>query len=122
RACLDCTLESPHFDFANPEWEIYTRHRHLSPTNLRGGTVKSSLICEGCQIAAASLEHCVVGIRSVVGAGARIKDTILMGSDYYETLEHQTDNLRHGVPNMGIGKDVVIERAIIDKNTRIGDG
>jgi glucose-1-phosphate adenylyltransferase len=40
-----------------------------------------------------------------------------MGADYFEL--GLTDSSQ---PTMGIGKNCVIDRAIIDKNARIGDG
>ena len=41
-----------------------------------------------------------------------------MGADYYETAE---DIARHSdLPPMGIGEGALIEKAIIDKNCRIG--
>jgi glucose-1-phosphate adenylyltransferase len=40
-----------------------------------------------------------------------------MGADYFEL--DQTDSSQ---PRMGIGRNCVIDRAIIDKNVRIADG
>lgn len=40
-----------------------------------------------------------------------------MGSDYFETLE----DMRKNVINIGIGRNCLIENAIIDKEARIGD-
>ena len=59
----------------------------------------------------------MVGIRSVIQSGATIRNSIVMGADYFE-LE-QTDSSR---PPMGVGRNCVIDRAIIDKNARIADG
>jgi len=42
-----------------------------------------------------------------------------MGADYYET---DAASLPRGVTPMGIGRNCVIDRAIIDKNARIADG
>jgi glucose-1-phosphate adenylyltransferase len=39
-----------------------------------------------------------------------------MGADYYET----PDRVRPGAPPIGVGENTVIERAIVDKNARIG--
>ena len=42
------------------------------------------------------------------------------GADFFETEE---DALGLGdTPRLGIGRDVTIDRAIVDKNARIGDG
>jgi glucose-1-phosphate adenylyltransferase len=42
---------------------------------------------------------------------------VLLGADFYEYGDPP-----EGVPALGIGKDVVLDRVIIDKNARIGDG
>jgi glucose-1-phosphate adenylyltransferase len=42
-----------------------------------------------------------------------------MGADYYET---DPSTVPGGVPAMGVGRNCVIDRAIIDKNARIADG
>jgi glucose-1-phosphate adenylyltransferase len=43
-----------------------------------------------------------------------------MGIDYYEQVDQIAENARQGRPCTGIGTGSVIERAIIDKNARIG--
>ena len=59
----------------------------------------------------------MIGLRCIIGEGVTIRNTVIMGADYFEL--DQTDSLQ---PPMGIGKNCVIDRAIIDKNARIGDG
>jgi len=44
-----------------------------------------------------------------------------MGADYYETDEDIKKNISEGIPPIGIGQNCIIEKAIIDKNARIGD-
>jgi len=41
-----------------------------------------------------------------------------MGADFYEELAERTDR---NVPPIGIGRNSVVDRAIIDKNARIGE-
>ena len=38
------------------------------------------------------------------------------------TDEQLAANVANGIPHMGVGKHCKIRQAIIDKNTRIGDG
>jgi len=45
----------------------------------------------------------------------------MMGTDFYETPNDMERNAAQGVPNVGIGAGSVINRAIIDKNARIGE-
>ena len=44
-----------------------------------------------------------------------------MGADYYETESNLHSNQLKKIPNMGIGSNSHIIRAIIDKNVHIGD-
>lgn len=76
--------------------------------------IDAALITEGCVIDRAEIIHSIVGLRSLVGAGSVVKDSILMGADYYDTRPHD-------IP-MGIAEGCHIEGAILDKNVRVGRG
>ena len=77
---------------------------------------RQAIISDGCIISDAHLERSViVGIRSVIQNGATIRNSVVMGADYFEL--DQTDSSQ---PPMGIGKNCVIDRAIIDKNAHVG--
>ena len=71
------------------------------------------MVAEGCVIKDSTIQHSIVGLRSQIDEGTLIKDTIVMGCDWY-------GNLRNGA-SLGIGKNCSIEGAIIDKNASIGD-
>ena len=45
-----------------------------------------------------------------------------MGADYYQTIEEMRADLEAGMPRVEIGAGTIINRAIIDKNARIGSG
>jgi glucose-1-phosphate adenylyltransferase len=64
----------------------------------------------------------VIGLRSMVRPGARLKRVVLMGADFYETEDDRAENRRLGRPHVGVGHGAEIERAVIDKNVRIGRG
>ena len=70
-------------------------------------------MAEGCEINKATIHHSIIGLRSEIGTDTVIKDTIIMGADYYGTLSN-------GAP-LGIGNSCDIQGAIIDKNASIGD-
>jgi glucose-1-phosphate adenylyltransferase len=112
----------PPFDFYDAARPVYTHPRFLPATKVESCTVRSSLVSEGCILVGAEVERAVIGIRSRVGRGANIRQSLLLGADYYETLD-EIDRMRaRGQPPLGVGEDSVIERAIVDKNTRIGRG
>ncbi len=121
QANIDLTRDVPAFDFTFGEQPIFTRPRYLPCSRLGGATVKNSLICDGCIIGrGVVIENSVIGVRSIIGENATIRDSYLMGIDYYEQAHQIAENQRQGRPGAGLGAGSVIERAIIDKNARIG--
>lgn len=120
-ASLALTSDHPPFDFNSPEGVIYTRMRFLPASRLSGATLKSALISDGCFIqAGARVEHSVLGVRSRIGRNANIRDSVLIGADRYETDAERAQNRARGIPDVGVGDDVVIERTILDKDCRVG--
>ena len=109
----------PPFEFAAEDSPIYTRARFLPPSRIDGATVKGTLLADGCIVEeGAVIENSVIGIRSRIGKNVTIRDSILMGADFYETR----DEVNAKTPPVGIGAGTLIEKAIIDKNCRIGTG
>ncbi len=104
------------FDHLNP---IYTYPRFLPASKINGAQVRSAIIADGCIITDANIERAIIGIRSVIESGSSIRNSVLMGADFYQG-EHPQSRLDG--PPLGIGRQCVIEGAIIDKNARIGDG
>ncbi len=123
RSFFDANLNlcdpTPQYSFYAPGAPIYTQSRFLPASVVEEAVVTRAMISDGCQIRSARLERCIVGIRSIISPGSRLKNTIVMGADYYESDKGGTP---WGEIPIGIGRDCVIEDAIIDKNARIGDG
>jgi glucose-1-phosphate adenylyltransferase len=117
-ANLDLTDIVPEYSFFEPESPIYTHPRFLPGSKINGATLRQAIISDGCIISDAHLERCVVGIRSIIQSGATIRNSIIMGADYFEHNRPRDS----GQPPIGIGRNCVIDRAIIDKNARIADG
>ena len=63
----------------------------------------------------------MIGIRSSIGSGSRLSRTVMMGCDDYESLGQAASSEVGSAPRRGIGRNVLIENAIIDKNARIGN-
>jgi len=112
---LKLTHSNPPFNFYDAKAPIYTHARFLPGSIVEDSKLQDVLIAEGCRISKADITHSVVGVRSQVAEGTVIKDSIVMGADYYDT-EKPGGN----VP-IGIGKNCHIESAILDKNVRIGN-
>ena len=127
RAFFDANLALtdiiPPYSFFDREAPIYTHARFLPASKINGVSIRKAIISDGCILTDARLERCVVGIRSVINSGAELRDVVLMGADYYEGDPRGTTlALPPDAPAIGIGRNCVIKRAIIDKNARIGDG
>jgi glucose-1-phosphate adenylyltransferase len=120
-ANLDLVNEIPKFNFFDTQAPIYTHARYLPASKIVHGQIDKAAISDGCIIVEANISHSIIGIRSRIESGAVIKDSILMGLDDYETPEEAQANIARGIPPLGIGRNTYIERAIVDKNARIGD-
>jgi len=105
------------FKFYDPHRPIYTHPRFLPGARFSDCTVRDAIVAEGCYIERCTIEQSVVGIRTTVQSGARIARSVLLGADYFESAPDGA-----GRPALGIGRDVVLDKVIVDKNARIGDG
>lgn len=110
----------PKFAFWHDDGMVFTHARMLPPTRVGRLIMDNSLVADGCRVGDATLKRCVLGIRSILGNGVRMARSLVMGADYYETAQQIARNQEMRRPNVGIGDDVIIEDAIIDKNVRIG--
>jgi glucose-1-phosphate adenylyltransferase len=115
-----CTIK-PAFSFFDRESPVYTRARFLPPSRVQDSTIRESLIADGCVILRSQINRCIVGLRSFIGDGCDLKDTIIMGCDYYSPTPESSDGETVTMPHMSIGRGTRINRAIIDKNVDIGD-
>jgi glucose-1-phosphate adenylyltransferase len=117
-ANLDLTDLVPAYSFFESEAPIYTHPRFLPGSKINGATLRQAIISDGCIISDGHIERSVIGVRSIIQSGATIRNSVVMGADYYEL---SSDRTAEKIP-IGIGRNCVIDRAIIDKNARIADG
>jgi len=122
QANLDLTAELPRFNFFDMHAPIYTRPRFLPASKINGAALDHAIIADGCIVNHCSIAQSIVGLRCLVDAGSQISRTIVMGADYYESLESIRQSAAENRPRIGIGKRTRIHNAIVDKNARIGDG
>ncbi len=119
---LALTDPIPPFDFYDEVAPIYTHDRILPAAKLNGCQIERVVIAEGAIVTNAKLTRCVVGVRAVINDGAELENVVHMGADFFETLEEIVAEKTAGTPIVGVGKNCVIKNAIVDKNSRIGDG
>lgn len=120
-ASLALAGENPPFDFHNSEGFIYTRMRNLPASRVTGAKLDRCLISDGCRIGKGTdLERCVIGIRSCIGRNVTMRDTVVMGANFYESDRKAAEGRLPGSPPLGVGDGSVLERCIVEKNCRVG--
>jgi|ERR1700736_4865117 glucose-1-phosphate adenylyltransferase len=117
-ANLALTDTLPPYNFFDRLAPIYTHPRFLPASKINAATVRHAIIADGCIISDAHIDRAIIGVRSIIESGATIRNSVIMGADFYEELSERTDR---SVPSIGIGRNSVVDRAIIDKNARIGE-
>lgn len=115
-ANIQLTQRGTPFSFFHPRRPIYTHPRFLPGTRLYNCTLDASIIAEGCHLDSCDIHESVIGIRTQIQPGTKVTRSVLLGADYYEE-EHAADQIP-----LGIGRDVVLDRVIVDKNARVGNG
>jgi glucose-1-phosphate adenylyltransferase len=111
---LMLTRRGAPFNFFHPKRPIYTHPRYLPAARLHDCQLDEALVAEGAYLDTCEVRSSIVGIRTSVKRGAKISRSVLLGADYF-------DETAGDIP-LGIGKDAVLDRVIVDKNARIGDG
>src|SRR5215813_13230806 len=122
RANLDLTAALPKFNLFDSEAPIYTRARYLPPSKMGDSEIRESILSDGCIVNGAKITKSVIGLRSRISRGVVVDSSVGMGADYYQTIDDMRNESGKGIPRVGIGENTVINRAIIDKNARIGSG
>ena len=115
-ANIQLTQRGAPFNFFHPRWPIYTHPRFLPGTRTYGCRIDSSIVAEGCYLDGCEVQDSVIGIRTHVHPGTTIRRSVLLGADFYEEEKAAEET------PLGIGRDVVLDRVIVDKNARIGRG
>jgi glucose-1-phosphate adenylyltransferase len=111
---LMLTRRGAPFNFFDPRRPIYTHPRFLPAARVHDCHVDEALIAEGAYLDRCEVRTAVVGVRMSIHQGARVTRSILLGADIYD--DHIGD-----LP-LGIGRNAVLDRVIVDKNARIGEG
>jgi glucose-1-phosphate adenylyltransferase len=118
---LNLASVTPAFNFYMENSPIFTHKRDLPASKFNSCSLEHVLTADGCIITDSRISNSLIGIRTTVEPGSELNGVFCMGADYYETAEEKLTNRRNGVPDMGIGRNTRIYRAIVDKNTRIGE-
>lgn len=119
-ANLSLAGDDPPFSLTQEDYPVFSRARFLPPTRIHEANITNSLIADGCRIGRnVTIENSVVGLRSIIGDNVTIRNSYVMGADFYE---RDGDVDKNGLIPVGIGDNSVINKAIVDKDCRIGKG
>ena len=122
QANLALTRPDRPFNFYDPRNPIYRQPQFLPASQVDGSVVRRAVISDGCQLFDSEFDECILGNRTIVRPGCRLRRVVTMGADVYEDDAQKAEDARLDRPHVGIGPDAWIERAIVDKNARIGKG
>lgn len=119
-ANIDLCQDFPKFNMFSTS-PVYTRARMLPPSKILSSYVNKAIFSDGCIVMADKIENSIIGNRTRIDKGSTVVNSYIMGADYYQSTEDIVKNDEVGIPNLGIGKFCYIERAILDKNCKIGN-
>src|SRR5262245_54783597 len=108
------------FSFYDSRQPIYTHARFLPGARLERCEIRDGIIVEGCSLERCTIEQSVIGVRTIIRAGTTISRSVLLGADFYEADDMAP--MRGDSTPLGIGREVVLDKVIVDKNARSGDG
>jgi glucose-1-phosphate adenylyltransferase len=111
----------PPFNFFDEDARIFTHARFLPASKINSCVVNRAILADGCIVTDAKIDHSTLGVRSVVRDRSCLEDVVMMGADFFETIEDLEENSKLGRPDVGVGSNCVIKNAILDKNVRIGN-
>ena len=111
---LMLTRRGAPFNFFHPRRPIYTHPRFLPASRVHACRIDEALVAEGAYLDSCEIQQSVIGIRTSIQRGAKVTRSILLGADSYEE--------QPGELPLGVGRDAILDRVIVDKNARIGEG
>lgn len=100
------------------ENQIYSAPQHIPNALLNGTRITDSLIGQGGIIEADEITNSVVGVRALIKKGTKVIDTIIMGNRTYHPFMNQELPANQ---YYSIGENCIIQKAIIDEDTKIGN-
>jgi glucose-1-phosphate adenylyltransferase len=119
KANIALTHPNPLFDCYNETNPIYSSRYSLPGPKIFNTQMTNSIICEGSIIEGDEISNSILGPRTVVKKGTIIRDSYLMGNDFYDPPIRNTNRFPE---ELHIGENCIIKQSIIDKNAWIGNG
>ncbi len=121
KANIDMAMPDPEFDMYSNFTPLYTRARALPGARVKDTVLNNTIVCGASDIAGAKIENSIIGIRSYIGSGTTISNSINMGTDFWRGHARDSGAVNASYPALGIGRNCVIKNTILDKNVRLGN-
>lgn len=108
-ANMDLTHVVPELNLYDDEWPIMSLQPQLPPAKFvfdedrRRGLAVDSVVASGCIVSGATIRRSMLFSKVRVGEGSLVEDSVIL-------------------PNVVIGRDVVLRRVIVDKRCILPDG
>ena len=118
---INMAMPDPEFNMYSNFTPLYTRARALPGARIKDTTLNNTIVCGASDIDGAHIENSIVGIRSYIGSGTTIENSINMGTDFWRGHSRDSGAVNAGNPELGIGRNCVIRNTILDKNARVGN-
>jgi glucose-1-phosphate adenylyltransferase len=109
---------NPPFNCYDESYPIFSQSHHLPPPKISCSKVHHTMICDGAVVEADSVERSILGPRSRIKKNCKIKDSYIIGHDWYSSPCGSDQSPAH----VYIDEECHIEKAIIDKHVYIGKG
>lgn len=124
RSYFDANLmlaqQQPPFTLYDAQMQLYTNARMLPPAKIQSSFIQDAIIAEGSVVINSQITNSVIGLRAYIGHNTTIKNSVILGADYYRWYDPEQRNFLGGPDQPGIDSESYIEGAIIDKNVSVG--
>lgn len=103
------------YDERNP---IYSLPMNLPGPSFGATKIIESIVCDGSLVEADEINKSIIGVRSNIGKGSIIRESVILGNHQYSPLG---SNVPLTSGDFGIGHHCRMERVILDEQVRIGN-
>lgn len=110
-ANLALATNDPSLDVYDERNPIFTTPHHLPCPCISDTIITNSMISQGAIISAKEVTHSLIGTRALIEKGTVIRDSVIIGNQNLDSKEK----------SCSIGRDCLIEKAIIDEDAHIGN-
>ena len=117
-ATLALTKNHLGLDLYNEALPIFSSAVHLPCARVTNTKIDHAILSQGSMIDAKEISYSLLGLRCIIKEGTVIKNSILVGNQFYAPPTNWTPQLP---ADFTIGRNCYINKSIIDEHVQIGD-